>query len=228
MEESPAIKAYYDKLAQDYEADRFHNSYGQYIQAQELRILHKYLAAPCQGSCLDLACGSGRYLKFASHGFDISPKMIAVAQAKHPEIEFEVGDAIALPYADGSFTDCLSFHLMMHLELESLQKILKEVQRILKPGGQFILDLPSAKRRKLINYQAEGWHGAFSMDIKGMKDILGADWQLQAYHGIALFPIHHIPQKLRPLMRRIDSLLCRIPFLKDYASYLIIVLKKRK
>lgn len=227
MDHSPAIKAYYDQLAEDYEADRFHNSYGQYLQKQELAVLEKYLNSPATEPCLDLACGSGRYLKFATHGCDISPKMIAVAKAQHPDVDFQIGDARSLAYPEEHFHNCLSFHLMMHLEADSLKQILAEVQRVLKPGGRFIFDIPSAKRRKLINYKAEGWHGAFSLSVKEIRSLLGANWQFETYHGIALLPVHRIPKKLRPTFRLIDTFLSRL-FLKEYASHLVIVLKKQQ
>lgn len=226
MNPNPDIKAYYDELAPQYQESRFANTYGQYIQAQEMAVLEKYLSQNPSEPCLDLACGSGRYLNFASHGMDISPEMLKVARAKHPKIDFQLGDARALNYADGSFGNCLSFHLFMHLERESLKQILSEVHRILVPGGRFLFDIPSAERRKLTNYQSESWHGAYSISPRELQSLLGPGWELENYFGIASFPIHRIPKKLRSGFRRIDNFLGRSP-VKNYASHLLFILRKK-
>lgn len=64
------------------------------------------------GSALDVACGSGKLTaelaKFAGPsgrvvGLDFSDGMLAIARRAHPSLEFLQGDALNLPFDDGSF-----------------------------------------------------------------------------------------------------------------------------
>ena len=78
------VVRYYDQLADRYDQDRFGISYGVYVDAQERRLLRKWLAPVSQGKTLDLACGTGRLLDLATHGLDASQAMVRIARSKHP------------------------------------------------------------------------------------------------------------------------------------------------
>jgi demethylmenaquinone methyltransferase / 2-methoxy-6-polyprenyl-1,4-benzoquinol methylase len=64
-----------------------------------------------EGSALDVACGSGRLTALLAAraaggrvvGLDFSEAMLARARHDHPGIEFQAGDALELPFADGTF-----------------------------------------------------------------------------------------------------------------------------
>ena len=60
------VVEYYNDLSERYDLDRFDNSYGAYVDAQERRILRRWLAPMGQGKILDLACGTGRLLDLAT------------------------------------------------------------------------------------------------------------------------------------------------------------------
>jgi demethylmenaquinone methyltransferase/2-methoxy-6-polyprenyl-1,4-benzoquinol methylase len=63
------------------------------------------------GSALDVACGSGKLTAELARlaqggrvvGLDFSPQMLEVARRTHPRLEFIEGDALSLPFEDGSF-----------------------------------------------------------------------------------------------------------------------------
>ena len=59
------IQDYYDKIAHKYDADRFGNSYGRYIDALEREILTTWLHGVKPENVLDIGCGTGRFLDFA-------------------------------------------------------------------------------------------------------------------------------------------------------------------
>ncbi|MGB0524025.1 MAG: class I SAM-dependent methyltransferase, partial [Flammeovirgaceae bacterium] len=65
---------YYEKLAPDYDHNRFGNTYGAFINTQEERLLSPLLHS--KKCVLDLACGTGRFLKYAHEGLDVSPAML--------------------------------------------------------------------------------------------------------------------------------------------------------
>ena len=103
-------------------------------------------------SVLEIGYGTGNSLNcFADAvgdsgkvtGIDISPGMQAVAAKKVAEqghagqVELTVGDARKLPYADGTFDAAFSSFTLELFPLEDIAAVVKEVARVLKPGGRF-------------------------------------------------------------------------------------------
>ena len=220
------INQYYDKIAKDYDTSRFSNSYGKYINNQEDRIIRKYLNEENVSLNLDLACGTGRFLDYADYGLDISSEMIKIAKDRFSNKDIVLGDAEQLPFENKYFENIISFHLFMHLDIEVMKKILSETNRVLKKDGLFIFDVPSLKRRIVTGYRSKSWHGGNQIDINTLKKITDKDWNIESFYGIAFFPIHRIPKKIRRFFISIDNFLCK-SFLKEYSSHLIFVLRKK-
>ena len=60
------------------------------------------------------------------------------ARFAHSNVEVVTGDATATPFLDGQFSACVAFTMLHHLPSSALQdKLLREVCRILQPGGVF-------------------------------------------------------------------------------------------
>lgn len=104
-------------------------------------------AAGKQGRVLDAATGTGD-LAFAIAeigvqdvtGIDFSGEMIASASRKAADRPsppaFQVGDAMDLPFGDGTFDACtVAFGLR---NMPDYDAAIREMTRILKPGGTFI------------------------------------------------------------------------------------------
>lgn len=221
-----AITQYYDRLATKYDQDRFGNSYGQYIDAQEIRILQRYISTDKISKSLDIACGTGRFLAFAKYGLDISPKMVNIAQQKHPNKIINVGDIENLPFEHSFFQQVICFHLFMHLEYNQLASIFAKVSNIVQKDGLFIFDIPSKRRRKLTRYQATSWHGGNQISPKDLKAMTSNNWELVAYHGIAFLPLHLLPKQIRKYIRPLDSVFGN-SFIKEWSSHIIYILKKK-
>lgn len=219
------ILNYYDQLAPEYDKDRFGNSYGHYLDHQERTVLQEWLENAETKRTLDLGCGTGRLLDFAQHGVDFSQNMLSIAQQKYPQHQLTQSDITALPFSDGQFTSVFSFHVLMHLEPETIQKTLQEVYRILEKDGVFICDFPNIKRRKAINYKKAGWHGNTALDLVELQRLAGDQWHIRKSTGFLLFPIHRFPTWSRPFFRYWDSLLSKT-FLKHFASYYCVCLVK--
>lgn len=217
------IIAYYDNLASLYDEDRFENEYGKFIDKQERTILSVLLKNQNE-IVLDLACGSGRLLNFATIGSDGSSEMIKIAQKKFPEKKIYLNDASNLPFENESIDTIFSFHFFMHLDQMKIDAILNECKRVLKPNGRIIFDIPSKKRRKLLKFKTNEWHGAYSSSLKEL--MMNADFRISSVHGILFFPIHRFPTFLRKFFTKLDLLLANSLF-KEYSSYLIIEFKKK-
>lgn len=103
---------------------------------------------------LDAGCGYGRIavpLAMAGYsivGIDVSPIMLAEAQrraaATNVNIEWHLGDLCLLPYPDRSFDVVLCMWLTFNELLHEGDQLdaLREMRRVLRPGGWALLDGP--------------------------------------------------------------------------------------
>jgi len=110
-----------------------------WVTDQALVAAHVKMAGK-PGKALELCCGTGavsRGLKAAGWdvtGVDISAGMV---QEASKFISAQVGDVSKLPFADRSF-DLITMRQAYFL-LDDGPAALREVKRLLKPGGKFIL-----------------------------------------------------------------------------------------
>ena len=92
---------------------------------------------------LDACCGTGDLAIAAAvaggrvTGIDFSEPMLERARRKAPDIEWVAGDALALPFADGSF-DAATVGFGVR-NLSELDKGLRELRRVLRPGGRLAI-----------------------------------------------------------------------------------------
>lgn len=92
---------------------------------------------------LDLASGTGTSsMPYANAGIDVVPcdfsaGMVAVGKQRRPDLPFVVGDATALPFADGTFDAVtISFGLR---NVADTAAGLAEMLRVTKPGGRLVV-----------------------------------------------------------------------------------------
>lgn len=106
---------------------------------------------------LDLCTGTGdlagmlrdKYPKSPIVAVDFSKNMLEIAQKKYPDIDFVNADCTQLPFEGEQFDLCvISFGLR---NTENINKTLKEIYRVLKPGGYFI-NVDLGKPKGLVKY----------------------------------------------------------------------------
>lgn len=103
-------------------------------------------------SVLEVGCGTGEVTLVAKAragsagrvaGIDASPEMIEVARAKAAQqgvdIDFRHALIEALPFPDHTFDVVLSSLMMHHLPDDLKQDGLREISRVLKPGGHLLV-----------------------------------------------------------------------------------------
>jgi SAM-dependent methyltransferase len=103
---------------------------------------------------LEIGCGTGNVLLLAAHavpgatliGLDPDPAVLAAAGRKARRagatLRLDHGYADRLPYPDGSVDRVLSSFMLHHLPKDQQREALREVHRVLAPGGRLhLLDL---------------------------------------------------------------------------------------
>ncbi len=80
---------------------------------------------------------SGRVL-----GIDISESMIAISRARcasQSQVEFNVANAIRLPFPDSAFDVAVSTQVYEYLSHDDIETGLAELHRVLRPGGRALI-----------------------------------------------------------------------------------------
>ena len=142
--EPATVRAMFDRIVPRYDLMNHLMTFGMDIRWRK-QIAKR--AADMGDKVLDVATGTGDVafdIRTAGAsdviGLDFSPEMIAAAEAKgrarSSDIEFLIGDAMALPFSDDSFDACtVSFGLR---NMPDYAAAIAEMTRVLRPGGRFI------------------------------------------------------------------------------------------
>lgn len=132
-------------------------------------VTYKYSLIYATGKkVLDYGCGSGYGTALISDacsqiiGVDVSPDAVAHA-ATHfsaPNLSYqqvERAEVAPLPFPDSSFDVVLSFQVIEHVE--NVSAYLREIERVLVPGGHFLIATPDRSSR-LFSFQKPWnmWH----------------------------------------------------------------------
>ncbi|MEE6163298.1 MULTISPECIES: DUF480 domain-containing protein [unclassified Mycolicibacterium] len=110
-------------------------------------ILDRVAAAARDLPIMDAGCGPGHvtaYLAAAgvdAHGLDLSPEMIAEAQQRHPDVDYEVGDLRRLmrPATAAGWGAVLGWYSLIHLAASELPGAVAALARPLASDGLLVL-----------------------------------------------------------------------------------------
>ena len=115
---------------------------------------------------LDLGCGSGGYVVslakngYEVYGLDFSKEAIEVAKSwlkdNGNKGNLKLGSIYKkLPYGDNFFDAVISFRVIHHATIEDIRKLIKELERILKPQGLLFITVPKWRmpRKKMGNFR---------------------------------------------------------------------------
>ena len=125
------------------------------------------------GSILELGCGGVKTVGGAI-GLDRIPKgqlIPGISQYNHSVADI-VGDASdALPFDASSFDHVIARHILEHM-IDPV-KVLKEWDRVLKPGGSIVLALPDHEKANTITMNPEHCHAYTKDSIVSILSICG-------------------------------------------------------
>jgi SAM-dependent methyltransferase len=138
MQDKAKEVAFFDRFAAD-------DDYDVFLPEAKARIIDGFvrLSGLSTGArVIDMGCGSGAFTGLLAErgynvsGIDIAPKLIALARAKFPNIEFFAGDAEIMPFEASTFDGVLLSGLAHHFP--DPRRLAAEVGRVLKTGGRFV------------------------------------------------------------------------------------------
>jgi SAM-dependent methyltransferase len=141
----------YDQVAGRYEA-RFTDELNG--KPRDRQLLDAF-AASMGDPVVDIGCGPGQVGAFVRErgrrvvGADLSP---AMARRAGRRLDTALAaDMRALPLADGAVAGVLAFYSLIHLERPEVEAVLRELVRVLRPGGAVLLAAHEGEGRVVLD-----------------------------------------------------------------------------
>lgn len=128
--------------ATEVDSARHANIYRDYISK---RVVQQCLRPKASDVILDFGCGIGRLSGHLSplaariEGVDRAEEMIrAATTGLPPNVRLRHISSHLLPYDSDHFDKAFTYGVLQHINDEELVKVLKEIHRVLKPGGRIV------------------------------------------------------------------------------------------
>ena len=125
------------------------------------RLLYAYVKAAelISGNVLELGCGAGRGMELIAQavdnytGIDKNSQLLASHQKQYPDFTFlEQNIPPFVGIEDNTYDFVITFQVIEHIEDDDL--FVKEIHRVLKPGGKAIITTPNIK----LSLTRNPWH----------------------------------------------------------------------
>jgi len=257
---SEQVKKYWDEQASKYGDNYLATIPDKFLKDLEIKNILKYLPSKKVVRVVDIGCGNGYSifqmidkLKAKFVGIDYSEEMIKNANQTLKEINkknqkrvsFLQGNVLELPFVDKSFEIAVSDRCLINLtSLTDQKKALREIARILKKGGLYIMceDTQEGlvnlnKLRLLANLGVIGnrWHNLYlnekkiSKEIKKYFKVLTVDNFSSLYYiASRIFNAVSASDPASPdYLSVINKVAAELPAVGDYGPLKIFLLQKK-
>jgi len=176
------------------------------IRAIEHRILLEL--GPLPHPLLDIGCGDGHFaqvtFKRAEVGIDIAPASLAEASRRGVYGHLDVASAWNIPYRSGAFAAVLANCAVEHMP--KLDQVFSEVARVLRPGGRFILSVPTDQLNR-------------NLVVAAALDRVGAKGQAAHYREwFKTMQVHYHMYSPDEWQRRLESHGFKVTLRRGYVS----------
>lgn len=191
-----------------------------------------------QSKVLEIGCGTGLFTEKVSKSgaqiiaTDLSEDLLLVARKKNiPNCVFEEADAHQLKYADASFDIVFGSSIIHHLDM---MISLKEVYRVLKPGGKMVFAEPNMINPQILVQKnipfIKKWLGDSPDETAIVRWKLNKQLAEIGFKEINIFPydfLHpYTPSPLIGFVKAMGNAVEKIPLLKEIAGSVIIYAQK--
>lgn len=230
-------KAHFDRLARDTGGHWWGNrtAAGRLRQDRRAELARQRLGLGPGRRVLELGCGAGDFSRrLATTGagvvaLDLSPAQALLASVGCPggNPRFAAGDAVALPFADGSFDAVAGNAVLHHLDLGPA---LAEIARVLKPAGGLFFAEPNLLNPQVWLEKRIRWIGRrldnSPDETAFLRHGLAARLAAAGFDAVAVEPFDFLhPATPRPMIawvRRLERGLERLPAVREIAGSLAI------
>jgi ubiquinone/menaquinone biosynthesis C-methylase UbiE len=185
------LQTSYDRVAEEYVRRIFDELQHKPLDRQ---LLDRLVASIEKGGVIcDMGCGPGQVARYLSEhgahvvGVDLSAGMIEQAQRLNPGIEFRQGNMLALDVQDDAWAGIAAFYSIIHVPREEVSAALRELKRVLRPGGDLLLAFHIGAE---VVHLEEWWGQAVSADF-----VFFQPPEMQGYLQTAGFEIEEVIER---------------------------------
>jgi len=158
---------------------------------------------------LDAGCGTGNNLVHLrpfgrTIGVDLSDEALRFCKSRG--VAAARGSLLSLPFPDGSFDAVTSFDVLYHRWVEDDRAAVREIARVMKPGGLLLVRVPALKM--LWGAHDEAVHSRHRYTRDEMRRLLegeGLEVARLTYANTLLFPVVAARRTLDRLLHRHGS-----------------------
>ncbi len=158
---------------------------------------------------LDAGCGTGNNLAHFRRfgrtvGIDLSDEALRFCRGRG--VTVTRGSILALPFADASFDAVTSFDVLYHAWVEDDRKAVREVVRVLRPGGLFLVRVPALKMLWGAHDEAVlSRHRYTTAEVRRLLEGEGLEVRRLSYANFLLFPLVATRRTLDRILHRHGS-----------------------
>ena len=187
MPDDEKFREFYARESTVYEVRRYETRYGKLFRRLHHAVLNQTLAGISpDAKCIEVACGTGHTTRLLCQHFtaltacDLTPEMMLKNQhsiTTH-NVTWLQANAFSLPFPDNSFDVLVSTRFLHLFAWEDQQRLFREFNRVLVPGGRLLVDFDNIVAR---------W-------IYAVPHVL---YNLLRYRRLAPFSIYNLPGRTR-------------------------------
>ncbi len=161
------VQTDYDRIATEYVRHIYEELKGKPLDRALLDALAEQVKG--RGMVCDLGCGPGQVARYLHSrgatvcGIDLSPRMVEEARRLNAGLPFSEGNMLALDLPDASLGGIAAFYAIVHFSREELLQAVREMRRVLQPGGVLLLAFHIGKEVKHVE---EMWGQPVSLDFR--------------------------------------------------------------
>ena len=157
-------------------------------------LIERYVDNPRNLEILDAGCGTGGMLgtlgtRGRVTGLDRSAEALRFAR-RRPEARLVQGSVERLPFAEESFDLVTSFDVLYHLDVSDDRRALRELRRVLRPGGTLVLRVPAGEALRSRHDEAVHTRERYGRaELVEKLEASGLEPKLVSHANCLLFPL---------------------------------------